>query len=100
MASLSIAPSARADLRDIRVFSKAAFGAKVALAYLDGLREQFATVMVRPRLGKPEPDVGNTVRSIGFRSRRIYYQPIPDGILIIRILHHAQDIRGAFGTGW
>lgn len=96
VAKLTIASTARADLRDIRFYSKAAFGPKVARSYLDGLREQFVAALLKQRAGRPEQDLGENIRSIGFRSHRIYYQLTENNILIVRILHHAQDVRPAF----
>ena len=93
---LTISSAARADLREIRIYSKAAFGAKVARSYIDGLREQFIAALLRDRLGRLETDLGEGIRSIGFRSHRIYYKAEPSGILIVRILHHAQNVRAAF----
>jgi toxin ParE1/3/4 len=97
VARLAIAPAARADLRDIRIFSKAQFGAATAGSYMTGLHARFALVLGNPRAGRGEPDLGSGLRSIAYRSHRIYYQVADDGVLIVRILHQAQDVAPALG---
>ncbi len=86
-----IAPAARADLRDIRVYSKAAFGAAVARRYLAGLRNALTLLRDRPNAGAPEHDLGDGMRGFAYRSHRIYYRLDERGLLIVRILHHARD---------
>ena len=99
MARLTIASGARTDLRDIRHYSKAVFGPVVARAYLEGLRERFVSILTRPLAGRSEADIGDDIRSVGYRSHRIYYKVEGQGVTIIRLLHHAQDVNRAFEVG-
>ncbi len=92
MARTRIAPAAQRDLRDIRVYSKAAFGARVALAYLQGLRTAFSLLSQRPHAGTSEDDLGEGMRGFSYRSHRIYYRVQDGGVLIVRVLHHARDV--------
>lgn len=98
MVKVRLAATAQEDLRDIRVYTKAAFGPARAREYLLGLRATFALLGTRPLIGMQEADLGIGTRSFVHRSHRIYYQPDTVGILVIRILHHARDRRGAFGV--
>lgn len=91
MIKLRLALAARDDLRDIRVYGKSAFGAATALRYLDGLRSAFATLRDHPLIGAAEDDLGEGLRGFAYRSHRIYYRANGDGVLIVRILHHARD---------
>ena len=97
MADLRTAPAARADLREIARYSKAAFGAAVAREYLDGLTTIFSLLSARPMIGAAERDLGASIRSFGYRSHRIYYTVEESGVLIVRVLHHARDVPQAFG---
>jgi len=94
---LRIAHAARDDLRQIRIYSKSAFGAAAALDYLNGIRALFALIRDRPLAGGLEEDLGEGIRSFGYRSHRIYYRVYADEITVVRILHHARDILQALG---
>ena len=96
MTKLAIAPVTRADLQDIRRYSKAAFGPRVAASYLTGLRDRFEVILRQPVLGRQETDLGVGIRSVSYRSHRIYYQHRSDDFVIVRILHHARHAKRAF----
>ena len=93
MAKLRLAEAAKSDIRDIRAFSKAAFGAQVTREYLSGLDELFALLRTRPLIGSPQRDLGDGVRRFAYRSHRVYYRVTPELVTIARILHHAQNER-------
>lgn len=42
--------------------------------------------------GSPRDDVAPGLRALPFRGRCIYFRHYPDSVLIIRILHGAQDV--------
>ena len=98
MTRLRTAPAAREDVRGIRDYSKTAFGVRVARDYLDGLIAVFALIEARPLAGVAEPALGQGMRSFGFRSHRIYYKLEGDDLLVVRILHNAQQIPERFGS--
>jgi len=77
------------------VFSKDRFGAAVARAYLTGMRHAFRRLAEHPSLGVSEEDLAPGLRSLGYRSHRLYYRAEPGEIIIIRILHHAQHAPAA-----
>ena len=58
---------------------------------MEGLRKVFHLVGERPRAGAREDDLGHKVRSFSYRSHRVFYQVDDDAVLIVRVLHHAQD---------
>ena len=95
MARLRIAEAARQDLRDIRIYGKTAFGPEVARTYLEGLRRVFRLLRERPAAGAAEDDLGDGMRGFTYRSHRVYYRLDADGVLIVRILHHARDVMRA-----
>ena len=93
MTRLRLAQAALDDLRDIRAYSKAAFGPVVARDYLMGLRAVFARLRERPFSGAAEVDLGRGIRGLAYRSHRVYYRVDPDLLVVVRILHHARDAR-------
>ncbi len=94
MAEIEVADRAREDLREIRRFSKARFGAAVAVSYLDGLRQAIKGLGSRPMAGSAQEQFGPGIRKLNHRSHTIYYRYGDDRALVIRILHQAQDARG------
>jgi toxin ParE1/3/4 len=89
---LRIAEAAQHDLRDIRIYSKAAFGAATTRQYLIGLRATFTLLRERPFIGTSEEHLGFAIRSFGYKAHRIYFRSADDEVLIVRILHHARDV--------
>lgn len=81
--------AAQQDLRDIRTYSKDMFG--VARDYMRGIRAAFGLLRERPFAGAAEHDLGDGMRGSSHRSHRIYYVVKEHQVLIVRILHHAQD---------
>lgn len=73
------------------MYSKAAFGTAVAREYMIGFRKAFAVLREHPMLGVTQPDLGEEVRRLGYRSHGIFYGVSDDRLAIFRILHHAQD---------
>lgn len=69
----------------------------MARDYLHGMRERFALLRTHALIGSDEADLGVGLRSLGYRSHRIYYAVQQDRILIVRILHHAQDAPRVLG---
>ncbi len=97
MPKLRLAPAARDDVRDIRIYSKTIFGPTVASAYISGLREALAMLADLTSAGAAESDLGEDIRGFAYRSHRVYYRPIDQGVLIIRILHHSRNAPRALG---
>lgn len=98
VARLRIAAAAQGDLRDIRIYSKAAFGAATTRQYLIGLRATFTRLRERPLIGSSEEQLGVAIRSFGYKSHRIYSRIMDEEVLIVRILHHARDIPAIMTT--
>jgi toxin ParE1/3/4 len=93
MAKLRLAPAARADLVEIRIFSNDQFGKDVADAYFRGFGAAFARLRDHPLIGALEEDLGANVRCLGHRSHNIFYRIDDDVVIISRILHKARDAR-------
>jgi len=59
---------------------------------LDELHERFALLARNPEIGELQPLLaGGTYRRFTYRNYVIYYRPMDDGIIVIRVLHGARD---------
>ena len=88
MAVYRLSKSADIKLDQIYEYSLLTFGERQADLYYHSLHDAFEKLANMPFLGRP------------FRGRRrhqhaehvIFYRSIADGILILQIFHHAEDI--------
>ena len=93
---LRTTPATREDIRSIQAYSKSRFGSQTAAEYLAGLSAIFDLLEVRPLAGTEHANLAG-IRSFRYRSHRIYYRLDDQDLLVVRILHHARDVAGAFG---
>lgn len=93
MAELSLGKAAAKDIEDIAAYSAAHFGAVATVDYLAGLREAFQRLLDQPGVGARRDDLAAGIRSLRFRSHRIYYCSDLKGTRIIRVLHYARQVR-------
>lgn len=99
MADVGFTHSAVADLSEIDEFSLAQFGEEVGEAYMRGFDGAFALLRDHPYAGPGTPEYGAAYRCLVHQKHRIFYTVETDRILIVRVLHHARDVRTALGTG-
>ena len=85
--------AAARDIEELEQYSAAEFGSSVTAEYLGGLHEAFARLRDFPGMGIPRDDLRPESRALRYRSHRIYYRPMPGGILIQRVLHYARQVR-------
>ena len=50
----------------------------------------------QPKMGRARDDLSLGLRSMPFGRYVIFYEPLPDGIDIVRVLHSARDIDTVF----
>jgi toxin ParE1/3/4 len=93
MGDIRLTSAAARDIEEIERFSAAEFGPSLTADYLAGLRGSFAHLRDYPGMGVMRDDLRPGTRSRRYRSHRIYYRPMPDGILIQRVLHYARQVR-------
>ena len=93
MAEIRFSPAARADLKEIGRFSRREFGKAVADKYLLGLDQAFDRLASHPYFGEAQPKLGKGVRRLSHRSHRIFYEVEGEIVLILRIYHHARDVK-------
>lgn len=60
---------------------------------LDFIQSTVSLLATQPEMGRARPELADGLRSFPTRTPYvIFYVPDEDGLLIIRVLHHARDI--------
>lgn len=98
MTELRLSPGARADLVEIRLYSNQQFGGEVADKYFLGFEAAFDLLRQHPMVGPAKPQLGKGVRCLVHRRHRIFYIVSRGIVLILRIIHHAQDAKRALNS--
>ncbi len=70
---------------------EARFGSVAALRHLGGFDRIFTLLRDQPMIGQLRPDLGTDVRTFSHRPHRVLYRTNGDEVLILRIVHAAQD---------
>jgi toxin ParE1/3/4 len=91
-------PQAAADIFEIWDYI-ADDNVTAADRWVDQLDEQLELLATQPAMGRARDELAPRVRSFPFGRYVIFYQPIDDGIDVVRILHGARDIDAVFGEG-
>jgi toxin ParE1/3/4 len=76
---------------EILAFGEANFGRAVAESYFDSFDNAFDLLARHPHLGAQAVPADSATRVLHHRRHRIFYEAQNDGVLILRILHHAMD---------
>ncbi|OLP60107.1 plasmid stabilization system [Xaviernesmea oryzae] len=85
-----IAPLALKDLREIRRYI-AKSSPHDAEAFLKDLTAKIAWIAEVDFTGMPRDHILHGLRAVPFRNRCIYYRSYRDRIVVLRVLHGAQD---------
>jgi toxin ParE1/3/4 len=88
---LILAPLALRDLAEIRDFI-AQSSPREADAFLADLTRKIAWIAEVNFTGSPREHILPGLRGLPYRQRCIYYRSLPDRIVILRVLHGAQDV--------
>ena len=88
-------PQAEADLIEIWIYI-AQDSPTSADKLLDEINEKSQTLTESPFIGKSRDELGPNIRSFPISNYMLFYQPIAEGIEIIRVLHGARDIDALF----
>jgi toxin ParE1/3/4 len=60
---------------------------------LDSIQSTVELLATQPEMGRARPELANGLRSFPTRSSYIiFYLPDDEGLLVVRVLHHARDI--------
>ncbi|HWU62542.1 MAG TPA: type II toxin-antitoxin system RelE/ParE family toxin [Ensifer sp.] len=88
---LIVAPLALRDLSEMRDFI-AQSSPRDAEALLADLTRKIAWIAEVDFTGSPRDHILPGLRGLPYRQRCIYYRSLPDRIVILRVLHGAQDV--------
>ena len=68
-------------------------------AFVDWLDAKFQLLARQPGLGRVREELAPRLRSFPVGRYVIFYEPVPDGIAVVRVLHSARDIDTQFNSG-
>ena len=87
---------ALADLRDIVRYTMETWGRRQARLYREELELGVQKLALSPGLGRVRADVAPSVRSFPIARHVAFYVESEGGITVLRVLHPAMDVAGAF----
>ena len=64
--------------------------------WVDRLDEKLALWATQPMMGRARDELAHGIRSLAFGRYVVLFQPLPDGIDVVRVLHGARDIDANF----
>lgn len=103
MASVHKRAAAKRDLVEDYIYLAENSGIEVAERFLAAAEDTFSELARNPgmgaalRLRSPQLGAIRKWRVNGFEKHLIFYLPRPDGVLIVRVLHAAQDWWNVWG---
>ena len=93
MARVTLAQSARIDLLEAWLYV-AEENQQAADRMLDAIDKEARTLLRQPLMGRARPELADGVRSGPTSTPYIlFYLADDEGITVLRVLHHARDIR-------
>ena len=98
LADYELSKEAERRLADIYRYSIRKFGLRTAKRYLTEMHEAFALLAENPLIGSDQGWIKPGYRRFVHESHVIYYRPVEAGILVVEVLHEAQDPTGHFAT--
>jgi toxin ParE1/3/4 len=96
MPSVVRRPRASADLSEIWEFIAEEIGMERADEFIDRIDGKFRVLAAQPRMGRERGDLAPGLRSLPMPPYVIFYQPVLDGVEIVRVLHGARDAGAQF----
>ena len=91
MARIARQPQARRDLIEIWNYI-ADDNVRSADALIDRVDAKLTLLATNPKLGRVRDELSIGLRSFSVGHYILFYQTIPDGILLVRVLHSARDL--------
>lgn len=92
MAQIRFSRSAESDLLELWL-NIAEENLVAADESLDSIQATVSLLATQPEMGRARPELSDGLRSFPTRtSYIIFYLPEDDGLLVVRVLHHARDI--------
>ncbi|HEY0077721.1 MAG TPA: type II toxin-antitoxin system RelE/ParE family toxin [Pyrinomonadaceae bacterium] len=95
MPVLKIAAAAEEDLKEIWSYV-AEYNEEAAGKIIREITGRFSVLRDRPQLGRKQDELLVNLRSFVVKNFLIFYQPVEDGIEVLRVLHASRDIESIF----
>ncbi|MEO8631634.1 MAG: type II toxin-antitoxin system RelE/ParE family toxin, partial [Betaproteobacteria bacterium] len=83
------------DLSEIWIFI-ADDSVAQADSFIDSIDAQLRTLATQPLMGRARDELAPNLRSMPIGRYVIFYEALPDGIVIARVLHSARDVEAQF----
>jgi toxin ParE1/3/4 len=90
-------PRASEDIAEIWYFI-AEDSLAQADAFVDRLDDKLHLLATQPLMGRTRDELARGLRSFPFERYVIFYEPLEDGIVVVRMLHSARDVDAEFGA--
>jgi len=84
---LRFTPRAEQDIRNLLLETRRQWGAEQRTVYRRKLYGAFSVILSNPEIGRSREDLGPAIRSRLAERHVIYYEILPDAILILRVMH-------------
>ena len=95
MSRVTRRPHAEADILEIWGYI-AEDSVVAADRWVDKLDEKFALWATQPMIGRARDELSPGIRSLAFGRYVVFFQPLPDGVDVVRVLHGSRDIDASF----
>lgn len=69
---------------------------RAADALIDSIGQKLRLLSELPSMGHERPEFGKDLRSFREGNYLIFYRPLTDGIILLRVLHGARNLRKIF----
>ena len=90
-ASYALSSAAARDLAGIADYTIQNFGRDQAHRYRDSLNRAFELIAAHPRMGRDQSHLRQGYRRHSHASHVIFYRIVDEQIVVMRVLHSAQD---------
>ena len=95
MSRVTRRPQAEADILEIWGYI-AEDSVVEADRWMDRLDEKFSLWASQPMMGRGRDELAPGIRSLVFGRYVVFFEPVPDGIDVVRVLHGSRDIDASF----
>ncbi|MEX2499757.1 MAG: type II toxin-antitoxin system RelE/ParE family toxin [Wenzhouxiangellaceae bacterium] len=93
MAEYRLSRRAAMDLEAIAEFTINRFGIGQARQYRDELKACFENLAENSAMGRRVEQLAKGLRRFEHGSHIVFYVPVDDGVLVVRVLHYRMDAR-------
>ena len=96
MKEIRLTPRARAEIAEIRAYSRRRWGAAQTERYLRGLGQRFEEIAAGTAAHR-DAEIGGAYRRCGYEAHVIIFSEEPECVRILHIFHRSMDIPGRLG---